>query len=160
MDNEAPQLKIPCKEKACTLPYNVRNPSLTVHVQLKCQQNTVLCSGMCNSVTFLSWITKSSVTLSPCLMSCQSDINAVGPGKMGHVGCQGRVGGQDFDRQIPAECIHINVLCPRPYGDLCLVLKNCGRFHWLPGCDEFKVQAPPQDHCAGRELETLIWHIV
>lgn len=79
----------------------------------------------------------------------QSDINAVGPCKVGHVGCQGRVGGQDFDWQIPAEGIHVDVLRPGPNGDLRLVLQNCGRFQWLPGSDELKVQAPPQDHCTG-----------
>lgn len=43
-----------------------------------------------------------------------SNINAVGPCKVGHVGRQGRVGGQDFDRQIPAEGIHVDVLRPGP----------------------------------------------
>lgn len=79
-----------------------------------------------------------------------SNINAVGPCKVGHVGRQGRVGGQDFDRQIPAEGIHVDVLRPGPNCNLWLVLQNCGWFHGIPGGDEFKVQAPPQDHCTSR----------
>lgn len=85
----------------------------------------------------------------------QSDTNAVGPRKVRHVGCQGRVGGQDFNWQIPAEGIHVHVLRPGPNRDLRLVLQHCGRLQRFPGSDEFKVQAPPQDHCTGR-VEILL----
>ena len=85
----------------------------------------------------------------------QSDANAVGPCKVRHIGCQGRVGGQDFNRQIPAEGIHIHVLRPGPNRDLRLVLQHRRWLQWFPGGDEFKVQAPPQDHCTGR-VEILL----
>lgn len=85
-----------------------------------------------------------------------SNTNAVGPREVGHVGRQSRVGGQDFDRQIPAEGIHVYVVHPGPNCDLRLVLQNCGRFHRLPGSDEFKVQAPPQGRCSDRERKFAV----
>lgn len=86
------------------------------------------------------------VSLSPRLI-CQSDINTIGPRKVGHVGCQGRVGGQNFNGQIPAECIHIDVFCAGPHGDLWLVLQHRGWLQRLSGSNKFKVQTPLQDHC-------------
>lgn len=77
---------------------------------------------------------------------CQSNINAVCPCELGHVGRQSRVRRQHFDRQIPAERVHVDVLRPRPNGDLRLVLQNCGGLHRLTSGDELKVQAPPQGH--------------
>lgn len=76
----------------------------------------------------------------------RSNINAIGPCELRHVGGKSWVCGQNFDRQIPAEGVHIHVLCPGPDGDLCLVLQDGGRFHGIPGRDEFKMQAPPQSH--------------
>lgn len=81
----------------------------------------------------------------------RSNINAVGPRELGHVGSQGRVGGQYFDGKVPAEGVHVHVLRPGPDGDLRLVLQNGRRLHWLPGGDELEVQAPPERHCAERK---------
>lgn len=79
--------------------------------------------------------------------SCESDVNAIGPREVGHVGRQGRVGGQDFDGQVPAERIHVHMLGAAPHGDLRLVLQHRGGFQRLSGGDELKVQAPLQVHC-------------
>lgn len=106
---------------------------------------------MCNSVTFLIWKIKTIVSLSPRLI-CQSDINTIGPCKVGHIGCQGRVGGQNFNGQIPAECIHIDMFCTGPHGDLRLVLQHCGWLQRLSASNKFKVQTPLQDHCKEEEF--------
>lgn len=111
---------------------------------------------MCNFVTSLIWKIKTNVSLSPHLSRiCQSDINTVGARKVGHVGRQGRVGGQNFNGQIPAECIHIDMFCAGPHGDLRLVLQHCGWLQRLSGSNEFKVQAPLQDHCKGGEFSGI-----
>lgn len=95
-----------------------------------------------------------SLSLSPHLI-CQSDINTIGPCKVGHVGCQGRVGGQNFNGQIPTECIHVDMFCAGPHGDLRLVLQHRRRFQRLSGSDEFKVQTPLQVHCKESEFSVI-----
>lgn len=114
---------------------------------------------MCNSVTFLIWKIKTNVCLSPRFI-CQSDINTVGPCKVGHIGCQGWVGGQNFNGQIPAECIYINMFCAGPHGDLRLVLQHCGWLQRLSGSNKFKVQTPLQDHCREEEFSGIQMAIV
>lgn len=114
---------------------------------------------MSNSVTFLIWKIKTNVSLSPRLI-CQSDINTIGPRKVGHVGCQGRVGGQNFNGQVPAECIHIDMFCTSPDGDLRLVLQHRGWLQRLSGSNKFKVQAPLQDHCKDVEFSGIQMMIV
>lgn len=116
---------------------------------------------MCNSVIFLIWKikTNASLSLSPRLL-CQSDINTIGPRKVGHVGCQGRVGGQNFNGQVPAECIHIDMFCAGPHGDLWLVLQHRGWFQRLSGSNKFKVQTPLQDHCKEVEFSGIQMMIV
>lgn len=89
------------------------------------------------------------VSLFPSVRSRQSNINTVGARKVGHVGRQGRVGGQNFNGQIPAERVHIDVFCAGPHGDLRLVLQHRGWLQRLSGSNEFKVQTPLQDHCRG-----------
>lgn len=85
-----------------------------------------------------------------------SNVDAVGPCELGHVGCQGRVGRQDFNRQIPAEGVHVDMLRSSPNGDLWLVLENSGRLHRLPSRDKFKVKAPPQGHWTRRVADTCV----
>lgn len=108
----------------------------------------------CPTLTSFIGIIKTNVSLSPHLI-CQSDINTIGPRKVGHVGCQGRVGGQNFNGQVPTECIHVDMFCAGPHGDLWLVLKHRRRFQRLSGSDEFKVQTPLQVHCTESEFSVM-----
>lgn len=108
----------------------------------------------CPTLISFICIIKTNVSLSPHLI-CQSDINTIGPRKVGHVGCQGRVGGQNFNGQIPTECIHVDMFCAGPQGDLRLVLQHRRWFQRLSGSDELKVQTPLQVYCTESEFSVI-----
>lgn len=68
-----------------------------------------------------------------------SDTDTICSSELWNIWSQCRIGGKHFDWQVPAKGVHVHLLCPGPYSDFWLILKDSRQLHWLSCCDKFKV---------------------